>query len=168
MIREAGGGYRFRVLTRDFVRSVPLFSSLSDADATALSALGKEQVFKKGQTVFRAGEPGGKLFLVLTGVVEITQPGPGGRNPVPIARIERGEILGELGAFDGGPRSATATAALVPETHLAAFDVEDFHAFLGQRPQVAAEVLGKLLRTVSGRLRRTSEALQVFVRALRE
>ena len=148
------------------MRSVPLFSSLSDADAAALAALGKEQVYKKGQPVFTAGQPGGRLFLVLTGVVEITQTGPGGRHPVPVARLERGEVLGELGAFDGGPRSATATAALVPETHLAAFDVEDFHAFLASRPAVAAEILGKLLRIVSGRLRRTSEALQVFVRAL--
>ena len=159
-------GYSLPVLTRDFVRSVPLFSALSDADAEALAALGKEQVFKKGQPVFRAGEPGGRLFLVLTGVVEIAQPGPGGRHPVTVARLERGEVLGELGAFDGGPRSATATAALVPETHLAVFDVEDFHAFLGARPPVAAEILGKLLRIVAGRLRRTSEALQVFVRAL--
>lgn len=154
------------MLTRDFVRSVPLFSALSDADAEALAALGKEEVFRKGQTVFREREPGGRLYLVLTGVVEIAVSGPGGRHPVPVARLERGEVLGELGAFDGGPRSATATAALVPETRLAAFDVEDFLAFLAARPAAAADLLGRLLRVVAGRLRRTSEALQVFARAL--
>ena len=154
------------MVTRDFLRSVPLFAALNDADADALAAAGREEVFSKGQVVFRERDSGGRLYVVISGVVEISKAAVHGGPPVPLARVERGEILGELGAFDGGPRSATATASLVPETRLATWDVEDFHAFLASRPDAAVQILQRLLRVVASRLRRTSEAVQVLLRSL--
>jgi CRP-like cAMP-binding protein len=153
------------MVTRDFVRSAPLFSALADADAEALAALGREETYKKGQAIFREREPSGKLYLVIAGVVEISKSMPGER-PAALARLERGDILGEVSAFDGGPRSATASAAVTPETRVAVWDMEDFHAFLSARPAVAADILRRLVKTLGERLRRTSEAVQVLIRAL--
>lgn len=150
------------MISRDFLRSVELFAALQDADAEALAALAKEEVFRKGEAVFRERDPGGKVHVVLSGVVEVTKSSPGGRSHA-VARLERGEVLGEMAAFDGGPRSATATAAVVPETRLAAWDQEDFHGFLFSRPQAATLVLGALLRKMSRRLRVTSEAVQTLL-----
>lgn len=150
------------MISRDFLRSVELFAALQDADAEALAALAKEEVFRKGQPVFRERDPGGKIYVVLSGVVEVTKSSPGVRAH-PVARLERGEVLGEMAAFDGGPRSAAATAAVVPETRLASWDQEDFHGFLSSRPQAATLVLGALLRKMSRRLRATSEAVQTLL-----
>ena len=150
------------MVSRDFLRSVELFASLKDGDAEALAALAKEEVFRKGQAVFRERDPGGKIYVVLSGVIEVTKSSPGGRSHA-VARLERGEVLGEMAAFDGGPRSAAATAAVVPETRLAAWDQEDFHGFLASRPQAAAPLLGALLRKMSRRLRATSEAVQALL-----
>lgn len=147
------------MISRDFLRSVELFAALRTEDAEALAALAKEEVFRKGQTVFRERDPGGKIYVVLSGVIEVSKASPGGRAHA-VARLERGEVLGEMAAFDGGPRSATATAAVVPETRLASWDQEDFHGFLSSRPQAATLVLGALLRKMSRRLRLTSEAVQ--------
>jgi CRP-like cAMP-binding protein len=147
------------MITRDFLRSVELFASLKSEDAEALAVVAKEEVFKKGQTIFREREPGGRIYLVLSGVVEVSKAAASGK-PHAVARLERGEVLGEMAAFDGGPRSATATAAVVPETRLASWDQEDFHGFLSSRPQAATIVLGTLLRKMSRRLRVTSEAVQ--------
>jgi CRP/FNR family cyclic AMP-dependent transcriptional regulator len=61
--------------------------------------------------VFRERDPGGKLYLVLAGVVEVSKAG------TPLACLGRGEILGEIAAFDGGPRSAAA--GVIAETRLA-------------------------------------------------
>src|SRR5437773_1632858 len=110
------------MITRDFLKSVELFSALAPADADALAAMAQEEVFQKGQTVFRERDAGGKLYLVVSGVVEITKMSAGAA-PTPLARLGRGEILGEIAAFDGGPRSATATAAVVAETRLVSWDV---------------------------------------------
>ena len=154
------------MITRDFLKSVELFAALTPADADELARLAHDEVFQKGQTVFREKDPGGKLYLILAGVVEVAKSSPGGPRPLPLARLGRGEILGEIAAFDGGPRSAGATAAVVPETHLASWDVAAFHAFLAQRPAAALLILNGLLRKLSGRLRQTSEAIQTLVRAL--
>ncbi len=153
------------MLSRDFLRSASLFSALADADADVLAGLGREEAYRKGQPIFREGDPSGKLYLVISGVVEISKSAPGLARPAALARLERGDILGEVSAFDGALRSATASAAVVPETRVAVWDMEDFHAFLSARPVVAAEILRRLVRTLGERLRRTSDAVQVLLRS---
>lgn len=153
------------MVTRDFLKSVELFSALSPSDADALAALAQEEVYQKGQTVFRERDPGGKLYLILMGVIEVSKTSGGGA-PMTLARLGRGEILGEIAAFDGGPRSATAVAGVVAETRLASWEVTAFHRYLSARPQAATLILTGLLRKLGTRLRQTSEAVQTLVRAL--
>jgi len=154
------------MLTREFLRTVDLFAPLSDRDADALIGIGREEVFQKGQTVFREKDAGSKLYLVLSGVVEITKAPLNSGPPTSLARLGRGEIVGEIAAFDGGPRSSTATAAVVHETRLFAWDMVEFNRYLSARPQAALIILSGLLKKLGGRLRKTSEAVQTLVRAL--
>jgi CRP-like cAMP-binding protein len=83
-----------------------------------------------------------------------------------LARLGRGEILGEIAAFDGGPRSATAMAAVVHESRVFAWDMVEFNRYLSARPQAALIILSGLLKKLGTRLRKTSEAVQTLVRAL--
>ena len=154
------------MLTREFLRTVDLFAPLADKDADALISIGREEIFQKGQVVFREKDAGGKLYLVLSGVVEIAKAPSSSVMPTPLARLGRGEIVGEIAAFDGGPRSANATAAVVAETRLFAWDMLDFNRYLSGRPQAALIILSGLLKKLGGRLRKTSEAVQTLVRAL--
>jgi hypothetical protein len=48
------------MITRDFLKSVELLSAPTADDAGALAALTREEVFQKGQTVFRGRDQGGK------------------------------------------------------------------------------------------------------------
>ena len=153
------------MITRDVLKSVELFSTLSPADADALAHMAREEILLKGEVLFRERDPGGILYLVMSGTIEISKASPGGP-PTPIARLGRGEILGEIAAFDGGPRSATATAGVVAETHLAVWDVGAFQRYLAARPQAAFIILTGLLRKLGTRLRQTSEAVQTLVRGL--
>ena len=153
------------MITRDFLKSVELFSGLSPGDADALASLAQEEVYQKGQAVFRERDPGGKLYLIVSGVVEISKSSPGSA-PMGLARLGRGEILGEIAAFDGGPRSASAVAGVVAETRLVSWDIASFQRYLSQRPQAGLLILTGLLRKLGARLRQTSEAVQTLVRAL--
>ena len=154
------------MITKDFLKSVEIFSALAPADADALAALGREEVYKRGQTVFREREAAEKLYVIVAGVVEVSKSAPGDGRIHRLARLERGEILGEISAFDRGPRSATATAALVPETRLVSWTTADFQAFLHQRPAAAMAVLPALLRKMGQRLRQASEGIHTLLRAL--
>jgi CRP/FNR family cyclic AMP-dependent transcriptional regulator len=154
------------MLTREFLRTVDLFASLSDKDADALVGIGREEIYQKGQPVFREKDPGGKIYLVLSGVVEIAKSGTATSPIMTLARLGRGEILGEIAAFDGGPRSATALAAVVHETRVFAWEMVEFNRYLTARPQAAVSILSGLLKKLGSRLRKTSEAVQTLVRAL--
>jgi CRP-like cAMP-binding protein len=83
-----------------------------------------------------------------------------------MGRVERGGVLGEMELFDRGPRPATATAVVVPETRLAAWEYSDLHEFLSGQPEAGVKVMRALLARMASRVRATSEALQLLLRAV--
>lgn len=154
------------VITKEFLKSVEIFSALSADDADALATVGREEAYARGQSIFREREPAEKLWVIVSGVVEISKSAPGDGRIHRLARLERGEMLGDISAFDRGPRSASATAALVPETRLISWTISEFLAFLQRRPQAAVPIMASLLRKMGQRLRHASEGIHTLLRAL--
>lgn len=154
------------MVTKEFVTSVDLFAELSAPDAEALAALGREEVFRKGQAIFREREPGDRLYVVVSGVVEVTRSVPGMDRPMPVARLERGEAFGETSALEAAPRAATAAAAVVPETRVVSWDAGQLRRFLAERPGASVAFLKALALRLHVRLRQASEALQALLRTL--
>lgn len=66
------------------------------------------KTFRAGEEIFRIGEPGSDAYIVQSGAVEVAAPSNGQKRV--IARLERGEIFGEMSMIDDAPRSATVTA----------------------------------------------------------
>jgi EAL domain-containing protein (putative c-di-GMP-specific phosphodiesterase class I) len=61
-----------------------------------------------GGVLFREGDPPTTGFLLESGEIEVAIRIRG--QPIVLSRLRAGDILGEMGVFDGAPRSATATA----------------------------------------------------------
>ena len=61
-----------------------------------------------GAIVFRQGDEGDRLYIVKSGVLEILTTPSDAADPIPIAYLGTGEVLGELALLTGSPRSATA------------------------------------------------------------
>jgi CRP/FNR family transcriptional regulator, cyclic AMP receptor protein len=154
------------MITKEFLKSVETFAALAPEDAEALAGLSREEVYKKGQPVFREREIPEKLYVVVSGVIEVSKSAPGDARVHRLARLERGEILGEISTFDRGPRSATASAAVVPETRLAAWTIAEFQSFLAKHPPAALSIMSALLRKMGQRLRQASEGIHTLLRAL--
>ncbi len=70
---------------------------------------GREIRVAAGETIFRQGEGGDRMFVIVEGVVRLYLEGVGGEHEV--ARFGAGEFFGELSLLSGAPRSATARAA---------------------------------------------------------
>src|SRR6056297_1238912 len=81
-----------------------LVSALGDAEFAELFDEGRRVAFSAGQTIFSAGEPGQSLILIEEGRVEVSITSISGRKSV-LAHMGPGEVLGEIAALDGGPRS---------------------------------------------------------------
>jgi CRP-like cAMP-binding protein len=107
---------------------------------------GRSRKFRTGATLFHEGDHSDWIGLVTKGRVKISCFGADGRERL-VAVIGPGELLGELSAIDGEPRSATATA--LEPLEAAVLTAEEFVSFLETNPRAT---LG-ILRSVIGRLR---------------
>jgi len=134
----------------------PLFAALDADSAATLEATLTTRTLARGHVVFREGDDGDRLFIVLEGKVKISRAAADGRENL-LAVLGGGEMFGELSLFDPGPRTATVTT--VTEAVLASLDHDDLRPLLTERPGVAVQ----LLMALAQRLRRTNEAMADLV-----
>lgn len=138
------------------VRKAPLFAALDEETAHALMSSMSSVDLPRGQTLFHEGDPGDRLYVVVSGKVKLGRTSSDGRENL-VTVLGPGEMLGELSLFDPGPRSLSATA--VSDSELAGLGHADLQAFLNERPDVARHLLQALAR----RLRRTNDILADMV-----
>ena len=118
-------------------RGVPMFSVLSQPAlerlATALVAVDVPH----GQTLIREGDPGDRFYLIVEGEAEVSSGGDR------VARLGRGDYVGEIALLRDVPRTATVRA--LTDLKLAALERDDFLAAVSiwgaaHRATVDAEV----------------------------
>jgi CRP-like cAMP-binding protein len=118
-------------------------ATLTAADTEALASWGRVRRFRRGSMLFQEGEQAEHVLLVRSGTVKVSSYTEDGKE-IMLAVRGPGELLGELSAIDGEPRSAGATALDPVEVLSVAAD--DFRAFLEMRPRVATTLLQMLSR----------------------
>jgi CRP-like cAMP-binding protein len=140
------------------IRSAPLFSALSDEEAASLRSSMTLVKVTKGHTLFKEGEEGDRLFVVLDGKLKLGKSSPDGRENLQEI-LGPGEMFGELSLFDPGPRTATATA--ITDAKLLMLPHEKVLDLITSQPAVSLE----LLRRLAQRLRdsRGEQSDLVFV-----
>lgn len=88
--------------------NVVLFRSLLPNEIERLVSAAQRRTYAAGETIFRESDPGGDLFLVEEGTIEIRVKGEG--EVVQLVAVGPGETIGEVSLMDEGPRSADAVA----------------------------------------------------------
>ena len=89
---------------RDLFREQPL----SPMEINFLASLSKEKRFKREEYLFREGQEGDHLYIVLEGQIRIRKYTAAGVEALAI--LERGDYFGEMALIDRQPRSADAKA----------------------------------------------------------
>jgi CRP/FNR family transcriptional regulator, cyclic AMP receptor protein len=119
---------------------------LSHEQVDALRALGRSRSFPVGAALFNEREPGDAVFVLTSGRVKLSCVTEAGREAL-LGIREPGDLIGEMSAIDGAPRSATAIALEPVEVLTVSRDA--FVGFLDRTPGVALV----LLRMIAPRLR---------------
>jgi CRP-like cAMP-binding protein len=136
----------------EVVLRAPLFTALDEAAAVSLRASMDSVKIAKGSILFKEGDDGEHLYVIIDGKLKLgTSSGDGRENLLSI--LGPGEMFGELSLFDPGPRTSTATA--VTDAKLLSLGHEKVIPWLKQNPEVSLQLLTRL----SQRLRRTNEAV---------
>jgi tetratricopeptide (TPR) repeat protein len=95
-------------------RYAPLFSEFDREELTQILAVTELHQLPLGSIVFRQGDPGDSIFVVVEGQVTLTVGGIDG-TPVAIETITDGGCFGEVSALSRVPRNVTATTAAPTE-----------------------------------------------------
>lgn len=133
-----------------FLQQVPLFSRVAGDDLVGLARGALVVSLQKGDVIFRQGEPGGALYLIISGEVSITLDGR------EIARLGPNDVFGEMSLFDDEPRGSTATAA--EDVELLRVAAEDFHEAMRETVEIAEAVIRVLNRRLRDADRRLADA----------
>ena len=117
------------VTANEFSR-IALLASLPGNRLTDLASRMKRENVQPGKTVVIEGEPGERFYVVLSGMLEVTQAGRGQRTI-----LKPGDYFGEVALAMDIPRTASVRA-ITPST-VASCDKETFDEFV--RPVFAED-----------------------------
>ena len=112
----------------------------------ALREEGMSRSYRRGEALFSEGDVADRVFLIEGGWVTLRIASPAGGEVI-LGLWGPGDVIGELSALDGEPRTATALA--VDEVAAVVAPAGAMRALLERQPELA----GELLRLLAGRLR---------------
>ncbi|PIP97071.1 MAG: cyclic nucleotide-binding protein, partial [Rhodobacterales bacterium CG18_big_fil_WC_8_21_14_2_50_71_9] len=89
------------------LRACTVFRRIDDGRLKLIALTGETLSYREGETLFARGDAGDAAYLVLSGAAEVRM------DPAaaPVARLERGELFGEIAALCDRPRIAFVIAA---------------------------------------------------------
>jgi cyclic nucleotide-binding protein/uncharacterized protein DUF4388 len=90
-----------------FLKRSDLFENQPPEVIQAVLGQGEIAEFGAGGVVFEQGDEGDRLYIVKSGVLEVVASPSDGAEPVPVAYLGAGEVLGELALLTGSRRTAT-------------------------------------------------------------
>lgn len=140
----------------DVLAEVPLFSLLDDQERAALAERVDVVTLPAGKVVFSYGDPGDSMYVVRSGVVEISFANDTGEKIV-LETARTGDFFGEMSLLDGGSRMAAAL--VIEDLEALVVDRGDLDELIRIKPQAALDLLtatGKRLRETSRLLRHTA------------
>ena len=135
------------------LRSGRFFGDFPENEITLPAECAETQVMDNGTFVFRGGDRGGFMGLLIEGGAELFKRDRtfGGQR---IARISAGMIVGEMALVGGQSRSATCICT--NQSTWAMLTRENFVRIIRESPPLSVNILRKIGMLLSRRLRQTS------------
>ena len=96
---------------KKFILQIPFFKAFTDHELNKL--VGREKLFKeckKGGYIFKEGDPGSALFVLLFGEIDLVKKGEGGTESI-ILQLKTGALFGEVAMLTGNKRNLDARAS---------------------------------------------------------
>jgi CRP-like cAMP-binding protein/Fe-S-cluster-containing hydrogenase component 2 len=127
--------YRGRALGTH-LRSVPIFSTISEDFIDLLRDRVELVRYAPGQVICAEGEPADSFYLIRIGFVRVSQSTLG--EEMVLAYLPRGGYFGEMGLLREIPRTATCTA--LDHVEVVKIMAPDFHIMLERFPEVRMQI----------------------------
>lgn len=143
------------------LRQVDFFNDLSDEALERVSAYTEKIVYEPDHEIFREGDEGDAFYIIAEGRIEIMkQIREDLAEQAELKIFEKNDYFGEMSLLDNTPRSATARTLLT--TTLLRLPKEQFLQTCNEHP----DILFRLMRTITSRLRHSNEQFARVVNSL--
>jgi CRP-like cAMP-binding protein len=147
--------------TLAFLREVRLFKDIELPELALLGESLHERPLRRGQVLFREGEFGEEMFVVVRGAIVISKPVRERVEQV-LARIGPGDFFGEMSLFAHSPRSATVQAE--SDATLLVLDRDALNRLIERSPRAAAAFFYALVQVFIERLRASGDLVAEVTR----
>jgi CRP/FNR family transcriptional regulator len=122
----------------DLIRSIPLFSTLTDDEFNQLAHIFVARAYRKNQVIFLEEETGNYMYLVLSGKVKVAKAGVSGKETI-LAIHRTGDFFGEMALLDG--KTAPATVSAMEDSKIMSISGADFHKYLLHNQKVMLQII---------------------------
>ena len=144
MLKE--GGAMLTIVEKVLIlKTVSLFADTPEDILAELALLLDEMTIRAGTTLFRKGESGTSMYIIVEGNVRVHD------DEFTLNHLQARDAFGEMALLDPEPRVASVTA--VEETRLLRLDQEPFFELMDTHTEVARGVIRVLSRHLRARLR---------------
>lgn len=141
-----------------FLKEVPFFQGMTINQLEVLANVCEEELFEEDRPIFNQGDPGGSLYVVVSGKVGIERAGARKGSIVRLATLGAHAYFGEMTLFDNSPRSASAVA--LQDTLILRLRREPLITLARQYPDLSLE----LINVLSQRLREANDQIARLTR----
>jgi CRP/FNR family cyclic AMP-dependent transcriptional regulator len=141
------------------LKKVALFEGLTQGQLAKVASIAQARKYDGSAYLFREGDVGQEMYIIVEGRVRISKDVPGIGEEA-LAILEKGQYFGEMAMIDESARSADAIAH-TPCT-VWVIEREKLDQLMFTDKDLAYVVLWTFVRTLSGRLRETSEKIKAF------
>jgi CRP-like cAMP-binding protein len=141
------------VINTAFLLKSPLFHNLDEPERVQILIAGQMRDYKAGDYVFKEGDEGDGMFVVVKGSVRISKQSPTGEEA--LAVLEPHAFFGEMALIDFAPRAADAIAH--EDSQLFFIPLKELRGLIETHHHLALKILFALCEVLAQRLRETNE-----------
>ena len=127
----------------DLIRRVPLFSTLTQAQAESVADAVTKRRFKRGECIVEQHKKSNMLAIVLAGRARVLATDSRGREVI-LATLSSGDYVGEMSLIDNQPHSATVRAEI--QTDVLILGRTEFARCLPENSSMAYAVMKGLVQ----------------------
>lgn len=132
------------------IHRIPIFESLTEEEVNALSPVIHTHHYKKGEIIFREGEPAFSLYFVNDGVIKISKLSDEGKEQI-FRILFSGDFFGQFALLQN--RNHYANAEVIETATVCQINSEDFKKAMEHNPEMAF----RFILAISEKLRESDE-----------
>lgn len=143
----------------ELLKRIPLFRDCSDKELVEVGNLMQRTDFKANDVIFKAGDSGDAIYLIIKGEVEVLVPSADKDDDCwdALVVLGPGELFGEMALIEDMKRSATLRA--VSDCKMWKIKKLSFDEFVGAKSEIAYKIYKNLTSILCRRLRETTAHL---------